>query len=538
MMTSIKDLILSSQDKLLVYIHIPFCKTKCHYCYYFTSFNHNEEYQRRYIRKIIWELEYYKEIFKKRRNDIIAIYIGGGTPSELTKENLMLLLSSIDKIIRPCELPNLVQFTMELNPSIVGQKECDAKMSIMKRYSVNRISYGVQTFNNEELKKNNCAHRVAQIYKAVHKAQENDFSYNLDLMFGLLGATFESGIENILATIDILPPQIQLNSPIYYTKNSPFINQIEGNRGRLLTKGQQWLLVLLCRILFLKLRYGHTPYPPSNELSLKKKDLNIFAPLQWNGLADVVGIGCSARSINLKNNIITQNLCDTEEYMKNTSHFKFEKINNNYRQLLKRSVIDEFFKDRLAFPRFENNRKGKIFNLRSNSNLYMFLVLKGIEMEVFQNVLPSRYFYSEAIKIYPHNSLGYFCLIDLLIRKKKYRVARDYIQCFPENNNSNQLLSMLFLIVKGLRPHREQAIKNIEKLIREKLFKCGIDYNRLDIKEYHYKKLQIPEAYLHQLLNEYNFRKRNLGAEIPLREYLKRARLLSQNLGQILLRQI
>lgn len=521
----IKDLILNSKDKLLIYVHIPFCKTKCHYCYYRSVVNHNGAYQREYIRKIIWELEYYKEVFEKRRNDIVSIYIGGGSPSELTKENLRLLLSAIHNIINIPSLSNLDQFTIELNPSIVEHKDCEKKISLMQKYGINRISYGVQSFDDEVLRRNNCSHRVHHIYRAINLAEQYKFPYNLDLIFGLLGASFDSGIRSVLAALDILPPQIEINSPMFYPRD--YFKAIKNMREKPLTYLQQILLIQITYILFLKLRYGCSNYRyyrysrDIHELSLKKEDISVYDQLQWGGSADVIGIGCSARSNNLKQNIISENICDVNKYIMNDSHLKFEKIHYNYLKLLdKEGVVKTFFKGRLIFPDFKGNYKNKTFKLNNSDNLYVAYLLSGIEMEVYHNALVSQYFYERAIELYPQNPLAYFCIIDLLIRNRKYNTVDYYIHRFPEARNSNRLLSVLFLIIEASRFTNNNPLGNIKKTVKKILLKQKVDLGNLDLKEYHYHKMQLPEDFLRYFLRLYNSLSKTVNANLGFRELL------------------
>lgn len=503
----IKDMLLSRR-KLAVYIHIPFCRRKCAYCYFFSRAGSTLSERDSYIRKVCDELRIYSEVFRRRRDSIAAVYIGGGSPSLLNKRQLRSLLSCIDEVIRPAEFPSVKQLTVEVNPEMFARRECEEKLAIMKSYSVNRLSFGVQAFNNAVLRKNGCIHRLSHIYNAVNKATLNGFSYNIDLMFGLPGSDFGSCIDTIFSAIGILPPHIQLNAPIHY---------VRGNRpsGRVLSPVAQGLLAMIARILLLKLRYGHSPYRYLTELSLKRDDLNVFSHLQWTGSSDVIGIGSSARSVYIKRNIIARNTADTRKYCMSDREFTFDKANFNYKRLLKQGVIEEFFKERLIKPPLPLRRCGKVI-IRKKSAAYVLAVLKGIESEVNGLSDAAFFHYRQAMDIIPGNSLAYFCMADLFLLEGRPGPALEYISGFPLNNNSARMLSILFLLAKNAGEER------CVRILAKKLKDDGVEINGLDIRHYHYAGLRPPIKRMRRLFKECRALARMCGMTLDFKDPLKR----------------
>lgn len=503
----IKD-ILSSRRRLVVYIHIPFCRRKCAYCYFFSRAGSTLSGRDSYIRKVCDELRSYGGVFQRRRKGIAAVYIGGGSPSLLNKRQLRSLLSCIDEVIRPSEFPPVKQLTVELNPEMFARRGCEEKLAIMKSYSVNRLSFGAQDLNDRVLRSNHCAHRLSHIYNAANKATLNRFSYNIDLMFGLPGSDFESCIDTIFYAIGILPPHIQLNAPIHY---------VRGNRpsGRMLSPVAQGLLAMIARILLLKLRYGHSPYRYLTELSLKRDDLNIFSHLQWTGSAEVVGIGPSARSVDIKRDIISRTAADVDKYCAGTSQPPFDKISTGYKRLLKQGVIEEFFKETLIRPPLSPRRCGKVI-IRKKSAAYVLAVLKGIEGEVNDLRDAAFFHYRQAMDIMPGNSLAYFCMVDLSLLEGRPGSALEYIRAFPRNNNSAQMLSILFLLAKNA------GEEGCVRMLARKLKGCGADINGLDIRHYHYTGLRPPIKRMRRLFKECRALTRMSGMTLDFEESLKR----------------
>ena len=129
-----------------IYVHIPFCKSKCKYCD-FASYPNLIEKQDEYINKIISDLK----LLKGRKAD--TVYIGGGTPSVLSEDNIKRLLFEINNTVELCRD---TEFTVEVNPATVSVSKARA----LKSGGVNRISMGAQSFLDSELK------RIGRIHTA------------------------------------------------------------------------------------------------------------------------------------------------------------------------------------------------------------------------------------------------------------------------------------------------------------------------------------------------------------------------------------
>lgn len=164
-----------------VYIHIPFCKSKCKYCS-FVSFVNQEKIQS-YVEALLKEIDKYY-----RGESLKTLYFGGGTPSLLNAEELK-------KIIDKFQINHNCEVTLEMNPDDANKDYLKSLNSI----GINRLSIGAQTFDNEVLKFIGRRHNFEQTIKTVQLAKDVGFkNISLDLIYGLPIANIESDLEKIL----------------------------------------------------------------------------------------------------------------------------------------------------------------------------------------------------------------------------------------------------------------------------------------------------------------------------------------------------
>lgn len=176
-----------------LYIHIPFCDHICVYCDFYKMIAKDNE-KAKYIDYLIKELELKKELL----NNIKTIYIGGGTPSNLNHQLLIALFDALNKFIN---LKNLSEFTIECNPIDVTEE----LVLILKKYNINRVSLGVQSFNNKKLEFLNRNHNREVAIKAIKILQDNGINnINCDFIYGLdIKNKFSDNINTIKDDLDI-----------------------------------------------------------------------------------------------------------------------------------------------------------------------------------------------------------------------------------------------------------------------------------------------------------------------------------------------
>ena len=182
---------------MLLYVHIPFCTGKCLYCDFY-SITANDDDIELYINAVALEAELIRnEYFGGDKVRIETVYLGGGTPSRLSAEQLAGLM---DIIRENFQLDELKEFTCEVNPDTVSSD----KFAILKAAGANRLSIGAQTFDDYLLAKIGRRHSSRQIYKACELARKFTNNINLDLIFGLPGQSVEDLQYDLEQTADII----------------------------------------------------------------------------------------------------------------------------------------------------------------------------------------------------------------------------------------------------------------------------------------------------------------------------------------------
>ena len=178
-----------------IYIHIPFCKSRCIYCGFYSTTS--LELRQRYVEAICREME-----IRNERSEIIdTVYLGGGTPSQLTIEQLRQLFIYINKVypLTPNISPLTPEITIEVNPDDVTIEFAVA----LKQLPINRVSMGIQTFNDQRLQFLHRRHTAQQAITAVDTLRQAGFqNISIDLMYGFPGETlsdWEADIDAALA---------------------------------------------------------------------------------------------------------------------------------------------------------------------------------------------------------------------------------------------------------------------------------------------------------------------------------------------------
>ena len=199
------------------YVHIPFCTQICYYCDFSKVFIKNQPVDS-YLEHLLEEFRSY-DIQKLR-----TLYIGGGTPTALSASQLEVLLKGLTKNL---DLSALEELTIEANP---GDLDAD-KIAVLKNSAVNRVSLGVQTFDDKMLKKIGRSHLEKDIYENIDRLKLAGFdNISIDLIYALPGQTMEQVKENVAKAIELDIPHMSLYSLIL-ENHTVFMNRMR--RGKL-----------------------------------------------------------------------------------------------------------------------------------------------------------------------------------------------------------------------------------------------------------------------------------------------------------------
>ena len=180
-----------------IYIHIPFCKQACHYCdfHFSTSMKRKEEIVLALIREIqLRKNEFHGEIIE-------TIYFGGGTPSVLTNAEILSLIEAVYENFEVIENPEI---TLEANPDDLSEERIIA----LSETPINRLSIGVQSFFEDDLKLMNRAHNSDEAQKSLAIATKYFDNISVDLIYGIPGLTNEMWLENIETALSFGIPHI------------------------------------------------------------------------------------------------------------------------------------------------------------------------------------------------------------------------------------------------------------------------------------------------------------------------------------------
>ncbi len=188
-----------------IYLHIPFCKTRCIYCDFYSTTR--SELKTRYVRDLCSELEMRKEYLKEER--VETIYFGGGTPSQLEEGDFRQLFETIQKCYG---MESCHEITLEANPDDLSKEY----LQMLSTLPFNRLSMGIQTFDDATLKLLKRRHDARTAIEAVDRCRQAGLSnISIDLIYGLPGETKERWENDLRQAIDLNVEHISAYHLIY-----------------------------------------------------------------------------------------------------------------------------------------------------------------------------------------------------------------------------------------------------------------------------------------------------------------------------------
>ena len=292
--------------KLGLYHHIPFCRKRCHFCYFRVYTDKNARQIREYLDATIAELKTIGErpLIEGRKPHFV--YFGGGTPSYLSAKQLGELTSQM-KAVLPWDEAEEVAFECEpgtLNPS---------KLTAIKDIGVTRLSLGVENFDDHILVINGRAHRSPEVFQAYERAQAEQFDQiNIDLIAGMLEETEENWQRNIEQTIDLRPDSVTIyqmeipyNTGIYQEMKAS--GKLEAPVADWETK-RRWVKEAFAALESV----GYTVASGYTAVLNPERTKFIYRDELWRG-ADLIGLGVA--SFSHAAGVHFQNLTEMEPYL-------------------------------------------------------------------------------------------------------------------------------------------------------------------------------------------------------------------------------
>lgn len=296
-----------------LYVHIPFCVQKCLYCDFnsYTNLNLQNDY--------IKALE--KELSSISQDKFKTIFVGGGTPTILSLDNLEKLLIMLEKY-------KAKEYTFECNP---GTLSVD-KLNLMKKYGVNRLSIGLQAVQDSLLKRLGRIHNMKHFMESYKNAREVGFhNINIDLMFGIPDQTLEDWKESIKIILELRPEHISCYSLIV-EEGTPFYQMYENDSLNLVDENTEREMYYYA-VYELK-KHGYYHYEISN-FSLKEHECN-HNITYWQD-EEYYGIGAGAHSYTA--NTRYSNYPVVEDYIKKINSCSGIEVKTN---LTRNDELSEF----------------------------------------------------------------------------------------------------------------------------------------------------------------------------------------------------
>ena len=269
-----------------LYIHIPFCKSRCIYCGFYSTTA--EQMKQAYVDAVCREMELRDAIYEKEGKDvgktIATVYLGGGTPSQLSPTQLQQLF---DAIARHYDVNDDAEITIECNPDDVTE----AFAELLRSLPVNRVSMGAQTFDDDRLQFIHRRHTSEQVTTAIQRLREKGIhNISIDLMYGFPDETLEEWEHDIQQALALNVEHISAYA-LTYEEGTPLYRLLE--EGKVKEIDEERSLAMYDRLIDRLQEAGYEHYEISN-----------FARKGWRSrhnssywqLVPYIGIGAAAHS--------------------------------------------------------------------------------------------------------------------------------------------------------------------------------------------------------------------------------------------------
>ena len=314
-----------NKRRLGLYLHIPFCKSKCAYCDFYSFVPGDDGVCERYVHALIKHMETYKKSCDGYAPD--TVFIGGGTPTALPID---LLIELIRAVKRNFALSKGVEFTVEANPATVSYKD----MKRLRRAGVNRLSMGLQSADNYELAALSRLHRRQDFEEAFRDARSAKIgNINVDIMYGIPGQTVASVMKTLNYVTRLGPEHISFYN-LKIEPGTPFWQM----KDRLELPGEDAEYEMYMRgVAFLESR-GYRQYEISN---FAKPGYQCMHNIKYWNCDEYLGLGAAAHSFFNGNRF---SFCrDAQRYMRALEEPEADiRITDSTEQIMTKERVGEY----------------------------------------------------------------------------------------------------------------------------------------------------------------------------------------------------
>jgi len=289
-----------------IYVHIPFCRKRCHFCYFKVYTDKDSSEIDQYLKALVSELALYagKPFIGGRSPSFI--YFGGGTPSFLSTRQLGQVVEAMKRVVN---WDQAEEIAFECEPGTITE----GKLEILRAMGVTRLSLGIENFNEEILRSNGRAHGGKEIDKAYRAARTVGFpQINIDLIAGMMGETSDNWRDCVRRTIELSPDSVtiyQMEVPYNTTifKDMKVFGQTEAPVADWATK-REWVNYAFAELE----QAGYTIASAYTAVKNPSATRFLYRDLLWTG-ADMMGLGVA--SFSHINGTHYQNEHDWEPYI-------------------------------------------------------------------------------------------------------------------------------------------------------------------------------------------------------------------------------
>jgi len=282
-------------DGLLdIYLHIPFCASRCLFCHYPLKLGYNQEKEKdRYLDAYEKEMDLVLNRLGLKKFKVRSILAGGGTPTFLTLDQQKRFL---DMCAERMDLSTLTQYNYDVDPNTLIGPEGAKRLELLKQYKVDRLTIGVQSLNDEILRLMNRHHRAAEAREAIRDCLAAGFQVDIEFIFGYPGQTLDNWIEVMEEAVTLGVPEIQLyrlKIDAYGDYQGPVRTYIEKHPELLPTNDVQFQMKAAA-IAILNANGYHENL--RRVFTKRREDFSHYADNQCCQLRDEIGMGLTAFS--------------------------------------------------------------------------------------------------------------------------------------------------------------------------------------------------------------------------------------------------
>jgi coproporphyrinogen III oxidase-like Fe-S oxidoreductase len=293
-------------DPLGLYIHIPFCRKRCKFCYFKVYTDKNASEIEIYLDALIKENELYSRRRALQGRQLRFVYFGGGTPSYVSEKQLHYL---VDGLNRHVSWANAEEVTFECEPGTLQK----SKLETLKEIGVTRLSLGIEHFDDQILEANGRAHLSPEIYRAYEWAREVGFpQINVDLIAGMMGESEKKWRDTVQRTIELEPDSVtiyQMELPYNTVISQEMIKQGTASPVADWATKRHWLNYAFEQFQ----EHGFVIASATTVATTKKPCRFIYTDALWHG-GDMIGLGVS--SFSHFGGVNFQNAHNFEEYVR------------------------------------------------------------------------------------------------------------------------------------------------------------------------------------------------------------------------------